>query len=77
MPHSFSIYLNRVVRKVSGLSDVPATADARPQVLVVAQRKNDPAPELPPDWRPLARESRGDSVWHAFVRRGDSGSPQL
>lgn len=77
LPPDLPIYLNRVVPNVKPAVAAKATtqpADAwpagrSPDVLVMLQRENGPAPMLP-GWRSFAKEPYKKRFWHAMERDG-------
>jgi hypothetical protein len=63
-PTDLAIYLNRSVRWVDDVRDVPATA--RPAIIVIRQRQHE-APPTPAGAVLIEKTERDESSWHAFL----------
>jgi hypothetical protein len=65
-PTDLSVYLNRIVRRMSDPSALAPNSRA-PLVLFMLQDKGEPEPTPPQGWRYLGKAERGSATWHAFV----------
>jgi 4-amino-4-deoxy-L-arabinose transferase-like glycosyltransferase len=64
LPQDLQIYLNRVVRVVHRVEDLPAPAVDR--VIVMLRREHAPPPTVP-GWREVASRPAGKRSWHALA----------
>jgi len=63
-PEELSIYMNRTVRALDELSNLPAPTG--PQLLFLFEDKKNPLPSLPSYWTPVDEISKGEGAWHVY-----------
>jgi hypothetical protein len=73
-PLDFSIYLNKTVVAAARPEDIPPAA-ARPQLVLLLDRKDDSPATLPGEWREVGHVIDNRNRWFVLRREAGKGSP--